>query len=60
MKEIIQIAADEFWVIGMCTPTPGYGLVKNNFKNMPESYFSWWPARDPANTNPEQYYIEPE
>jgi peptide/nickel transport system substrate-binding protein len=58
MKEILQIAADEFWVIGMCTPTPGYGIVKNNFKNVPESYFSWWPARDPANTNPEQFYIE--
>lgn len=60
MKEILQIAADQFWVLGISTPTPGYGIVKNNFKNVPEEMYSWWPARNPAQTNPEQYYIEPE
>jgi peptide/nickel transport system substrate-binding protein len=60
MKEILQIAADQFWVIGMSSPTPGYGIVKDNFKNVPEAMYSWWPARNPAQTNPEQYYIEPE
>ncbi len=60
MKEILQIAADQFWVLGMSSPTPGYGIVKDNFKNVPDEMYSWWPARNPAQTNPEQYYIEPE
>ncbi len=60
MKEILQIAADEFWNIGISTPSPGYGIVRNNFKNVPQEMYSWWPARNPAQTNPEQYYIEPE
>ena len=58
MAEILQIAADEFWVLGISSSTPGYGLVKNNFKNVPEEMYNWWPARNPAHTNPEQYYIE--
>ena len=60
MEEILQIAADEFWVLGISSPTSGYGLVKNNFKNVPEEMYSWWPCRNPAQTNPEQYYMEPE
>ncbi len=60
MKEILQIAADEFWVIGICSTTPGYGIVKNNFMNVPLEMFSWWPCRNPAQTNPEQYYMEEE
>ena len=35
-----------------------HGYSKAVFKNVPEEMFNWWPARNPAQTNPEQYYIE--
>ena len=30
MQEILQIAADEFYALGISLPAPGYGIVKNN------------------------------
>jgi peptide/nickel transport system substrate-binding protein len=57
MKEILQIAADEFYALGISLPAPGYGIVKNNFKNVPPSFPNAWLYPHPAPTNPEQYYI---
>jgi peptide/nickel transport system substrate-binding protein len=57
MKEILQIAADEFYALGISLPAPGYGIVKNNFKNVPASFPNAWLYPPPAPTNPEQYYI---
>jgi peptide/nickel transport system substrate-binding protein len=57
MKEILQIAADEFYALGISLPAPGYGIVKNNFKNVPASFPNAWLYPHPAPTNPEQYYI---
>ncbi|MCB0071388.1 MAG: ABC transporter substrate-binding protein [Caldilineaceae bacterium] len=58
MEEILQIAADEFYAIGISLPAPGYGIVKNNFKNVPASFPNAWLYPHPAPTNPEQYYIQ--
>ncbi|MCB0159988.1 MAG: ABC transporter substrate-binding protein, partial [Caldilineaceae bacterium] len=58
MEEILQIAADEFYALGISLPAPGYGIVKNNFKNVPASFPNAWLYPHPAPTNPEQYYIE--
>ena len=56
MKQILQIAADEFYVFGVSQAPDGYGVVKNdlgNFtKTMPNSF--GWPT--PAPTRPEQFY----
>jgi len=56
MKEILQNAADAFYVFGVSLPPDGYGVVKNNMGNftrtMPNSF--GWPT--PAPTMPEQYY----
>lgn len=57
MKEILEIAADEFYALGISLPAPGYGIVKNNFKNVPPSFPNAWLYPHPAPTNPEQYYI---
>lgn len=57
MKEIIAIAADEFYALGISLPAPGYGIVKNNFKNVPASFPNAYLYPHPAPTNPEQYYI---
>ncbi len=57
MAEIVQIAADEFYIIGISLPPSGYGVVRNNFHNVPESMPDSWTYPNPAPTNPEQYFI---
>jgi peptide/nickel transport system substrate-binding protein len=51
MTEILAIAAEQFWDIGISTPVPSYGLVKNGYTNVPEAMpLSWeWPTPAPAN-----------
>ncbi len=58
MREIIEIAKDQFYVIGISSSPPGYGVVKNNFKNVPMSMPGSWQYPTPAPTNPEQYWID--
>jgi peptide/nickel transport system substrate-binding protein len=57
-QQILDIAIEQFYAIGILLPGPGYGIVKNNFKNvlepMPDAYL--YPS--PGPTNPEQYYFE--
>ncbi|AJY44871.1 ABC transporter substrate-binding protein [Martelella endophytica] len=57
MNEILQIAADEFWTMGVAWQANGYGVKKTNFHNVPESMPASWIYPTPAPTNPEQYYI---
>ena len=58
MNAILDIAAEEFWVFGVTKYYRGYGIVKNNFKNVPDTVWQWHVSAAPAQTNPEQYYIE--
>lgn len=58
MDEILQIAADEFWCIGISLTPPGYGIVKNNFHNVPESFPNAWLYPHPGPTNIFQFFIE--
>ncbi len=57
MAEIIQIAADQFYVFGVTLPMDGYGVVTNRINNMPPSMPNSWGYPTPAPTNPEQYFI---
>ncbi|GAA5010607.1 ABC transporter substrate-binding protein [Actinopolymorpha pittospori] len=60
MKEILSLAVDAFWAIGIAYPAKGYGIVKNNVHNVPKEMFSSTGATfpEPAPTNPCQYFIE--
>jgi peptide/nickel transport system substrate-binding protein len=58
MKQILQIAADEFYAFGINLPANGYGIQKNNFYNVPASMANAWLYPNPAPTNPFQYFIE--
>jgi len=60
MKQILEIAADQFYVIGLYHPATGYGVVKNNFHNVPSSMPDSGNFPNPAPTNPCQYYIDPQ
>ena len=56
MKEILDIAADQFYVFGISTPGPLYAVVKNNMHNVPVAFFSWtYPS--PVASGTEQYYF---
>lgn len=58
MMRILDIAADQFYVIGVSLPPSGYGIVKNNFHNVPTSFPNAYAYPTPAPTNPSQYFID--
>ena len=61
MGEILAIAKEQFYVMGISLPPNGYGIVKNNFHNVPAVMPSaGLPYPNPAPTNPSQYFIEGE
>ncbi|MFO1061957.1 MAG: ABC transporter substrate-binding protein [Dongiaceae bacterium] len=56
MKEILDIAADQFYAFGISTPGPLYAVVKNNMHNVPVAFFSWtYPS--PVASGTEQYFF---
>lgn len=58
MREIIKIAADEFWTMGISLPADPYAIVKNGFRNVPEDMWLAFKCPYPAVTNVCQYFIE--
>ena len=60
MKEILQITADRFPAIGINLPANGYGIVRNNFHNVPAQMYSsqGWSYPEPGPSNPCQYFID--
>lgn len=57
MAEILTISAEEFYLIGTVKDPVGYGVVKNNFRNVPDAMPDSWMYPDPGPTNPEQYFF---
>jgi peptide/nickel transport system substrate-binding protein len=45
-------------VIGTTLPPNGYGIVKNNFYNVPAIFPNAWLYPHPGPTNTFQYFIE--
>lgn len=58
MNEILEISKEQFYVIGISLPSPGFGIVKNNFGNVPDLMPYAWLYPTPAPTNPCQYFIK--
>ena len=58
MRQLLDISADQFWIMGISTPGEGYGIVKSNVKNVPKQMFaSGQEYCNPGATMPEQYYF---
>ncbi|GAB3424266.1 ABC transporter substrate-binding protein [Flindersiella endophytica] len=57
MEQILAIGKEQFYLIGISTPVPPYGVVKNNFHNMPKKTFFAAKFPYPGVTYPEQFYI---
>jgi peptide/nickel transport system substrate-binding protein len=56
MTQILDIAADQFYVIGIALPANGYGIVKDNLHNVPPAILQAYLYPSPAPTNPETFY----
>lgn len=59
MQRILDIAADQFYLIGINLMPPQKGVVSNTFRNVPPVMVWSWTYPNPAPTNPSQYFIEP-
>lgn len=57
--QILQIAADEFWVMGTVLPVGTYGVKRTDLHNVPKSMIASWRYPTPGPTYPEQYFITP-
>ncbi|MCB0064194.1 MAG: hypothetical protein KDE19_18855, partial [Caldilineaceae bacterium] len=55
-EEFFDRASEELWFIGTVGALPHVGVVKNNFRNVPEEAVSDWLQQTPGNTNIEQYF----
>ncbi len=56
MREILQIAQEEFWCMGCYKGEPGYYVCKNKFRNVPEETLGSWLYPDPGPWNPCQFF----
>ncbi len=59
MGQILAIAEEQFYVMGICKPEDFYILVKSNFHNVPGTMPKSFSYPTPAPTNPCQYFIDP-
>jgi peptide/nickel transport system substrate-binding protein len=57
MQEIMEIAAEEFYVMGISMEPDDFAILTPRFKNVPAAMPGAWLYPDPAPTNPEQYFI---
>jgi peptide/nickel transport system substrate-binding protein len=57
MTRILDIAAEQFYVIGISLPSNGYGIVKNNMHNVPETFLNAYLYPHPGPTNTFTYYF---
>ncbi|SDS30785.1 ABC transporter substrate-binding protein [Actinopolymorpha singaporensis] len=62
MREIIEIARDEFWTMGISRPAESYAIVSDRIHNVPGDNKMWlaFKCPYPAVTNISQYYLEGE
>ncbi len=59
MNQILNIAAEEFYTIGILWDANGYGVVRNNFRNVPLTMPFSWEYPHPGPENPCQFFIDP-
>ena len=58
MNQILQIAADNFFCMGVSTSEGGYGIRKNSLKNVPKNMIAAWVFPNPAPYNCFTFYFE--
>jgi peptide/nickel transport system substrate-binding protein len=59
MQQILEIAADQFYTVGLLWEGDGYGVVRNNFVNIPPVMPWSWSYPHPGPENPCQFFFDP-
>jgi hypothetical protein len=57
MAEVLQTAADNFWVIGISRPAPGFQPYNVRLGNQPSEWIAGWIQGVQKIKYPEQWYI---
>lgn len=57
MKQLFDIAADEFETIGVCLAVGGFGIIRNNLRNVPETEPDSWSWPNPGPAMPQQFFF---
>lgn len=58
MQAVLQIAADEFYVIGIASPLTRYWLINENINNLPDLWFDGWIPGMQSITSPFQWFFD--
>jgi peptide/nickel transport system substrate-binding protein len=58
MKELLDIAADEFECFGTCLATNLFGIASNRLKNVPAKMPNSWSWPHPGPAMPQQFFIQ--
>ncbi len=58
MSQVLQAAADNFWVIGISSATDSYRPLSAKLANVPESWVNGWNPGGVAIAFPEQWYFQ--
>jgi|HigsolmetaAR201D_1030396.scaffolds.fasta_scaffold03967_6 peptide/nickel transport system substrate-binding protein len=59
-RELVRMSSEGLWTIGTVGMVPELVVVKNNFRNVPESTISDWLIMTPGTTDPAQYFFDDE
>jgi peptide/nickel transport system substrate-binding protein len=57
MKEIFDIAADEFETVGVCMAVNTFGIAKTNLQNVPQKMPDSWSWPNPGPALPQQFFF---
>ena len=55
MKQIFDLAAEDFEVMGICLAVGGFGVIRNNLRNVPEKQPDSWSWPNPGPALPQQF-----
>ncbi len=58
MNELLKLTADYFPCLGISTPTPTYGIAKNNVHNIPDDMINSWSYPTPAPVNTFAFFFK--
>ncbi len=58
LKQMLQLAKEDFWVIGTISTPPSFAVVSNKFKNIPDTQPDCWPYPQPGQLHSESFWIE--
>jgi peptide/nickel transport system substrate-binding protein len=58
MGRLLEIAKEQFYIIGIVRQTEKYFVAANNIHNLPDEMIQGWAYPSPGPTRPEQYFID--